>query len=575
MQILNKEQDDILQHERALLNDLQLALVHFGGSEIDQETLKASIRQMDDLFLLVIVGEFNSGKSSFINALLGEKLLKEGVTPTTTQINIIRYNDLAQEKVQDAHTLLIQSPLEMLKEISIVDTPGTNAIIREHEAITNKFIPRSDLVIFVTSTDRPLSESERSFLQSIRDWGKKLLIVLNKIDLLQTEDELQQVETFIRENIHSLLQINPEVFPVSSRQALLAKLGQPQFWTPSRFEALENHIENALDEIGKVKLKFLNPLGVGLNLTGRYLDVIEDRTHLLDEDVQMIENVDRQLVVYKEDMLKDFEFRMADIENILFSMEQRGQTFFEENLRLARVPDLLNKNRIQKSFSEKVIADVPQQIELKVNEMIDWMVERDFRQWKAVMDHLTERKLTHQDKIIGDPMNANFNYNREHLIETVAREAKKVVEGYDHRIESQSIAEGAQNAVAAAAAIEVGAIGLGTLITVLATTLSADITGVLVASAVAVLGLFIIPARRRKANREMSEKITELRSQLQTSLNSSFLKEIDRGLNRIQTAIEPYTRFVRTEKKNLSTNKEEISNLQMEMLNLQNLIQKW
>lgn len=575
MQILTRDQENVLTRERALLNDLQLTLVRFGGSDEDQETLKNSIRQMDDLFLLVIAGEFNSGKSSFINALLGQRLLKEGVTPTTTQINIIRHGDQSLETVQDAHTLLIQAPHNLLQEISIVDTPGTNAIMREHEVITSKFIPRSDLVLFVTSSDRPLSESERTFLESIRDWGKKLVIVLNKIDLFQNEDELLQVKEFIRKNVQALLQIDPEIFPVSSRNALLARQGQPQLWAGSGFEALENYIQSVLDDTGKMKLKFLNPLGVGMNLASRYLEVINGRIHLLNEDVEMIENVDRQLETYQDDMRADFEFRMADIENILFALEQRGQTFFEENLRLARVPDLLNKKRTQLAFTEQVIADAPTQIEQKVHEMIDWMVEKDFRQWKAVTDHLTTRKTTHEDKIIGDPLNANFNFNREHLIETVAREAKKVVEGYNRQDESAAIAEGAQNAVAAAAAIEVGAIGLGTLITLLATTVSADVTGILVASAVAVLGLFIIPARRRKANQEMSEKINTLRNQLESSLRAGFSKEMQRGLSRIQTAIEPYTRFVRTEKKQLATNKEEIGVLQQNMLDLQNQIQKW
>ena len=199
---------------------MQLALVRFGGSEEDQETLKSSIRQIDDLFLLVIVGEFNSGKSSFINALIGEKILKEGVTPTTTQINIIRYDEQKRETVLDAHTLLINAPVAILKEISIVDTPGTNAIIREHETITNKFIPRSDLVLFVTSSDRPLSESERTFLQSIRDWGKKLVIVLNKIDLFQNDEELAQVEKFIQDNIQSLLQISPGDIPCQFQKCI-------------------------------------------------------------------------------------------------------------------------------------------------------------------------------------------------------------------------------------------------------------------------------------------------------------------------------------------------------------------
>ena len=69
---------------------------------------------------------------------------------------------------------MITAPVEMLREINIVDTPGTNAVRREHEALTREFVPRSDLVLFITSADRPFTESERAFLQSIREWGKKV-----------------------------------------------------------------------------------------------------------------------------------------------------------------------------------------------------------------------------------------------------------------------------------------------------------------------------------------------------------------------------------------------------------------
>lgn len=274
MRILNQNQEDLLTLERNLLNDLQMALVSFGASKADLDTLNQSIRQIDDLFLLVIVGEFNAGKSSFINALLGDHLLKEGVTPTTTQINIIRYGSEYQETISDKDILVIAAPIPLLKEISIVDTPGTNAIMRKHEEITNLFVPRSDLVIFVTSTDRPLSESERAFLQQIRDWGKKLVLVLNKVDLLQNDDEVGQVESFIAENIRSLLGIQPEIFSVSSRLALQAKMGNPHLWNKSHFEELESHIQTTLDETERIRLKFLNPIGVGLISTSAMVKLL-------------------------------------------------------------------------------------------------------------------------------------------------------------------------------------------------------------------------------------------------------------------------------------------------------------
>ena len=254
-----------------------------------------------------------------------------------------------------------------------------------------------------------------------------------------------------------------------------------------------------------------------------------------------------QLGLYKEDMQRDFQFRMADIEKILYEMEQRGQDYFDETFRLARVFDLLNKQRIQQAFNRQVVADVPQQIEQKVNELIDWLVESDLRQWKAVNDYLAERKRAHQGRIVGSA-NASFAYDRERLMDAVGREAQRVVETYDKDFEAQTIAENGQAAVAASAAIEVGAVGLGALVTILATTVAADVTGILLASLVAVVGLFVIPAQRRRAKSELRDKVAALREQLAQTLRGQFEREIARSLQRINDAIAPYSRFVRAER---------------------------
>ena len=552
MHILTDAQENLLKDARSLLNNIRASLIQFGAAPEDHETLADSIRQLDELFLLVVVGEFNSGKSAFINALLGQKLLKEGVTPTTTQINVLRFGEQQERHVESENLHTLTAPVELLAELNIVDTPGTNAIIRQHETITQQFVPRSDLVLFVTSADRPFTESERAFLEKLRDWGKKVLIVLNKIDLFQSREELDQVVTFISENARALLGITPEIFPVSARLALRAKLGEPEFWQPSRFGALEEYIQNTLDDKGRLILKFMNPLGVGSHLVDKYLQVTNSRLELLKTDFIMLEDVDSQLGLYQQDMRRDFDFRMSDIENVLYEMEQRGQEYFDETLRLPRVLDLLNKARIQKEFEQRVVSDVPSRIETKVNEMIDWLGEANLRQWQAVMDHIADRRRQHQDRIVGDAAGGSFHYDREQLIEGVGREAQRVVDGYDRKAEARSMAEGAQTAVAALAATEVGAVGLGTLIAILATTASADVTGIILASVVALLGLFIIPARKRQAKAELRGKIANLREQLTHSLRTQFEHEIERGMLNIKDAIAPYTRFVRAEQGKLS-----------------------
>lgn len=569
MRILNAQQEALVAEERAILNNLRSELAHFGASAEDESTLAQSIQQLDELFLLVVVGEFNAGKSAFINALLGQRILKEGVTPTTTQIQLLRYSEQQDRDVEDGNLYVITAPLEMLKEISIVDTPGTNAIIREHEQITSQFVPRSDLVLFITSTDRPFTESERVFLERIREWGKKVVVVLNKIDLLQSEDDLSQIETFIANNARALVGITPEIFPVSARLALRAKQGEPGLWQESRFEALENYIHSTLDEKGRLQLKFLNPLGVGSHLVEKYLQKIEQRLELLKEDFALLEDVETQLAVYREDMARDFDFRMADIENVLFEMEQRGQEYFDETLRLGRVFDLINRDRIQKEFAQVVVADAPQRIERKVNELIDWLVDSDLRQWQAVTDHLAERRRQHQERIVGDGIGGSFHHDRQRLIEEVGRQASRVVETYDKEQEAEVIAASARSAVAVLAAAEVGAVGLGTLIAILATTAAADVTGILLASVMAALGFFIIPARRKQAKAEMHQKIGEMREQLLRSLKAQFDQEIEGSLQRIQEAIAPYTRFIRAERAKLNTARLEFDEIQKSLIRLE------
>jgi small GTP-binding protein len=552
MRILTDAQENLLKDSRNLLNNLRASLIQFGATPKDHETMADSIRQLDELFLLVVVGEFNSGKSAFINALLGQNLLKEGVTPTTTQINVIKFGDAQEHRVENESLHTLTAPVDLLAELNIVDTPGTNAIIRKHETITQQFVPRSDLVLFVTSADRPFTESERAFLEKIRDWGKKVVIVLNKIDLFQSREELDQVMTFISDNARSLLGITPEVFPVSSRLALRAKLGEPSLWKASLFEALEKYIQETLDDKGRLSLKFMNPLGVATYLLNKYLEVTNSRLELLKTDFVMLDDVDAQLKVYQEDMHRNFDFRMSDIDNVLFEMEQRGNDYFEETLRLPRVLDLLNKSRIQHEFEQRVVADVPTRIEAKVNELIDWLVEANLHQWQAVTEHIADRRRQHEERIVGDAAGGSFHYDREKLIEGVGREAQRVVDGYDQEAEARSLADGVQTAVAALAAAEVGAVGLGTLITVLATTAAADATGIILASVIAVLGLFIIPTKKRRAKADLRQKVADLRQQLSQSLRTQFSHEMERSIANIKDAISPYSRFVRAEQGKLA-----------------------
>ena len=563
--ILDDRQETLLKEERACLGDLRVALARFDASSEHQVTLERSIQQLDEFFLLVVIGEFNAGKSAFINALLGQAILPEGVTPTTAQVNVLRYGEAEGREVVEEQLEVLLVPIDMLRDIHIVDTPGTNAINREHERITADFVPRSDLVLFITSVDRPFTESERAFLERTRDWGKKIVVVLNKTDILDAEQDVAEVRRFVAESARHLLGLTPEIFPVSARLAMRAKQGERDVWAASGFEGLERYVQETLDEGGRIRLKLLNPVGVGLHLCGVYLAGARDRITVLKRDFGMLEDVERQLALYEEDMDREFRLRLADLGKILVEMERRGHHYFDDLMRLSRVVDLMNTARIQRGFEQHVVADVPQLIERRVSQLIDWLVESDFRQWQAVRSHLANRQQEYRDRIVGHDETSGFHYDREHLIETVGRDVQRVVETYDRAREAKMIAEGARGAVAAAAAVEAGAVGLGALVALLTTSLAVDVSGLLMASALAVLGLFIMPARRRRAKRDMAEKVASMRERLERALRDQFESELSRSLSRIREGIAPYGRFVRAEGAKLDASQLDFERLHLEL----------
>src|SRR5690349_11632483 len=159
--VLSQQQAELFGAEKQFFGHLQQVVEAFGAAPQDRDLLAKVSAGLDQLFLLVVVGEFNSGKSSFINALIGERVLPEGVTPTTSQVNLLRFGPQPSRRPYPKEPEMVEviHPAAFLQEISIVDTPGTNAVIERHQLLTEEFVPRSDMVLFVTSAERPFTQS--------------------------------------------------------------------------------------------------------------------------------------------------------------------------------------------------------------------------------------------------------------------------------------------------------------------------------------------------------------------------------------------------------------------------------
>lgn len=202
-------------------------------------------------FLFVIVGEVKTGKSSFINALLdtGHDIVDVAPDPCTDTIQQVLYGPIEETIEINQYQKKIFLPVEILKQISIVDTPGTNTISEHHQEITEHFVPRSDLIVFVFEAKNPYRQSAWDFFKYIhKDWHKKIIFVLQQADLMEDDDLITNIEG-LRKHATKQGVENPEVFALSAKMELLGNKDS------SGFLPLRGYIRDNITSANALALK--------------------------------------------------------------------------------------------------------------------------------------------------------------------------------------------------------------------------------------------------------------------------------------------------------------------------------
>lgn len=563
--LLTESQAHLLRQEKEALAEIRIGLARLDVPREALDTLEQAILQLDELFLLVVVGEFNAGKSALVNALLGEKILPEGATPTTSRVTFVKWGEQIGEQIVDEDFGIFSYPLPLLREMNIVDTPGTNAVIRRHERLTQEFLPRSDLVLFVTSADRPMTESERQFLEGIRIWGKKVIFALNKEDILENQAALDEVRDFVLKYAERVIGAKPELFAVSARLAQWAKtepdpVKSARLRAASHMDGLANYIHATLDDQARLQLKFANPLGVAEHIIEEAQATVQQQAETLKEDRETVLALENLVAGYERELNNELIPRLAEVENILNRLQQRGLDFFDSTLRLTNILRLTRGDQVRAQFEKQVLADVPQQIEERTQRLIDWLVEKNLHQWQLVTAFLQRRQARYTEQIAGEAV-TSLDARRRTLIDSVGKTAQTIVQTFDRDKEAHDLAVGVETAVAQVALLEVGAVGLGAWVVTALASSAADITGLLAAGTLAIVGVFVIPYKRKQAKDRFREKTTSLRDNLMQSLTTQFNNEVENVMTRMKEGAAPYTRFVRTESERVDKSQSELIEL--------------
>ncbi len=564
---------ELVAREKLLIGDLRGLLSRLDASESDLIDLKTALRDLEGIFMLVVIGEYNAGKSSLLNALVGEKVMPEGVTPTTDRVVIVNYGETERES-EDSATLLRRSyPADILRNLALVDTPGTNAVITRHQELTERFIPRADLVLFVTSADRPFTESERAFLELIGSWGKKITLVVNKLDILEGPEQRQQVLDFVCDHGRKTLGVTPQVFGVEAKRAFRARAaGNEAELKGTGLPEIESYIETNLAPDERFRLKLLSPLGVARHLTEHYQGVLARRLGLLADDRSTLDEIGRQRDQFTRDMRREFQAYLARTKTILLEVERRGDIYFNDTVRLRNLFSLMNSERIKEQFQARVIRDADKDIEIAVGETVDWFLSRNLQLWEDVMGFINERRQAGEERVIGE-VGGRFQYDRQALIRALRERTQEVLDSYDEREEAERLADQLQNSVVQTGLLQVGGIGLGAAVLAFISSAALDITGVVTGLTLAGIGLLVIPRRRAQAKRELHKRMQELRDGLDLGLSKQLDAEMLRSSEKLSGAIAPYTRFVRSELERLESHQAELDALAAESEELQRTIE--
>ena len=583
-QVLTRQQGELVNLERTLVLRVRDALAKSDGPRADLERLAALVNEMDELFLLVIVGEYNSGKSTFINALLGDEVFAMGDLPTTRAISILRYGEhptAPEEIAPNVH--LYHYPLEVLRDLDIVDTPGTNSIERMEEEITRQFVPRADLVLFVTSLLQPLTASELDFLTHIRQWGKKVVFVVNGVDRRNSDDQLDRVREYLAKEITERLGAQaPTVYFISALQALKGKMvsrataqptGAPIPDPRNEYPALEKYVLETLREKERVRLKLLTPLGVLRHLLKSNVASLDTRLTVVQEDSRVLRSIRDQLEAYSAEMRGDSERYFLEVRNVLYELERRGRSWFERTIRIGNATFLRNKDAVENRFKSEVVMNAPQQIEDVVHRMVDWTVQRNLRLWSSVfaeLDAHTERLRA--SGALAPHGDSEFQYNREELFARLREPVERRLSQFDTENEAREIVDSVKAAVAQTFGVNVLALGLGALFITVFTTAALDVTGILTATILAIAGWLIIPGRRRHLISEFETKIEKLNEDLAALLKSKFEEQLSRYESQLLEVIAPYERFLETERLRLESGLSELRSAESEVTTIENRV---
>lgn len=560
---------DIRREQFELLNKLLDTLARVDDFPEDQmEQVRDAVFHADHPFLLTLVGPFSSGKSSVINALLGEIVLEVGPVPTTDHIAILRYGPTIQKtRVGDVSTIFY--PAELLERLSLVDTPGLESVFREHDDLTQRFLHRADIVLLVMIATQVLTAGNLEFMQHLKEYGKRLIIVVNQIDLLEPQDQAI-VSDFVTEQSRIHLGIEPILWLVSSKQAMAAFASTPRdeiIWDESGFANIEEYLEETLDDAERVRQKLETPLQVAQNASHEALRRVREGQAALGEHKKTVDNIEAQILASEKERQKVIEKAFTDIDREWQVTTENGSKAIGELFHLSRAVGqiaagfgeiialgaLIRRFRKQttgeEAFARHEVRESLQRAATASEKLGPAIEGRDLEDLDHLVDYTRDqmRRLpdTLQQKVIGK-VQSPLNYDRKSL--------RNIRGDLDDLIKQASVFETSRLDRALRSTIVLIAFWefLVILLAVLVAAgefnaISRAVASIVLILALAIVGLLFLPIRGWSLQRTYEHRMGDIRDRYKAILERAAKEQIAYGTQLRRDSVAPFTRLISTQ----------------------------
>jgi GTPase SAR1 family protein len=365
----------------------------------------------NNVFNLVVLGQFKRGKTSLINALLGSEILPTGIVPLTSIATVLKYGETFNIKVyfndgrvieteptsltqyvtekgnpkneKDVQEVVITYPSSYLKDgVRLIDTPGVGSVYEHNTDLAYQYLPKSDAALFLFSVDQPVSKAELDFLKDVKEYSHRIFFLQNKADYVDSED-LSESISFSKKIIEECMGSEVKIFPLSAKLALEGKLSGIKRLLEKSFLPEFEHILNTflMQEKGDVLLlsvtnnllRLLSQARLGLELEMKSLVTPLDE---LKEKIKIFENKKKEVLVEKDDfsLLLDGEIKKI-INSVL---EEDSKTFRQELI-------LKVSEGFEKSYGEYSSMSM-KELRNHLEQQIITEVRQAFMTWRSIED---------------------------------------------------------------------------------------------------------------------------------------------------------------------------------------------